>query len=100
MDLVLTGRAVPADEAYAIGLVNRLSEPGAALAAARELATEIASFPQTCARQDRLSVLAQWGLEEGAALAQEHTLGMVSLGADALAGATRFAEGQGRHGAV
>ena len=62
MDLVLTGRAVPAPEAYEMGLVNRLCEAGEALAVAQRLAAQIAASPQTCARQDRLSVLEQWGL--------------------------------------
>jgi len=99
MDLVLTGRAVPASEAYEMGLVNRLSEPGEALAVAQRLAADIAAFPQTCARQDRLSVLEQWGLGEQEALGAELAHGLVSLQADALDGATRFAAGAGRHGA-
>jgi enoyl-CoA hydratase len=99
MDLVLTGRSVPAPEAYEMGLVNRLSEPGEALAVAQRLAAEIAAFPQTCARQDRLSVLEQWGLPEQEALGAELAHGLVSLQADALEGATRFAGGAGRHGA-
>ncbi len=98
MDLVLTGRAVPAPEALEMGLVNRLCEPGEALVAARSLAAEIAAFPQTCTRQDRLSVLEQWGLPEHQALGVELAHGLVSLQADALAGATRFAAGAGRHG--
>jgi enoyl-CoA hydratase len=99
MDLVLTGRAVPAPEALEMGLVNRLSEPGEALAVAQHLAAEIAAFPQTCARQDRLSMLEQWDLPEQEALDVELAHGLVSLRADALEGATRFAGGAGRHGA-
>jgi enoyl-CoA hydratase len=99
MDLVLTGRAVPAPEAFEMGLVNRLSEPGEALAVAQHLAADIAAFPQTCARQDRLSMLEQWGLPEQEALGAELAHGLVSLQADALAGAARFADGAGRHGA-
>jgi enoyl-CoA hydratase len=98
LDLILTGRAVSAVEAEAIGLVNRVCEPGGALVLARELAAELAALPQTCLREDRLSVLGQWGLDEQAALAVELEHGQVSLGADALGGARRFAEGAGRHG--
>jgi enoyl-CoA hydratase len=98
MDLVLTGRAVPAAEAFEMGLVNRLCEPGGALEAAQRLAAEIATFPQTCTRQDRLSVLEQWALPEDQALGVELAHGLVSLQADALAGAARFAAGAGRHG--
>ena len=50
MDLILTGRAVGAAEALAIGLANRVSEPGAALADALTLAHQIAAFPQECMR--------------------------------------------------
>src|SRR4051795_6403480 len=53
LDLVLTGRAVTADEAERIGLVNRLVPPGTALEAAQELAAELASYPQECLRHDR-----------------------------------------------
>jgi enoyl-CoA hydratase len=98
MDLVLTGRAVPGAEAYAMGLVNRLCDPGEALSVAQRLAAEIAAFPQTCTRQDRLSVREQWGLPEQQALGVELAHGLVSLQADALAGATRFSAGAGRHG--
>jgi enoyl-CoA hydratase len=99
MDLVLTGRPVSAQEAARMGLVNRVSEPGGALALAQQLAAELAVLPQTCLREDRLSVLEQWGHEEQDALAVELRHGQVSLAADALHGARRFAEGAGRHGA-
>jgi enoyl-CoA hydratase len=98
MDLVLTGRPVAADEALAIGLVNRVVPAGTARAAAEALALQVAAFPQTCLRQDRLSLLEQDGLAEEAALANELRHGLVSLESDAVAGAARFASGEGRHG--
>lgn len=99
MDLILTGRAVPAAEAYAIGLANRLVPPGRSREAAEELAREIAAFPQLCLRHDRLSVREQHGLPEPEALAAELRHGMVPLTAgETLAGAARFTAGAGRHG--
>ncbi|UGY94924.1 crotonase/enoyl-CoA hydratase family protein [Streptomyces gobiensis] len=98
MDLILTGRPVDAAEALHIGLVNRLVPAGEALAAAQELAAQIAGFPQTCLRHDRMSLIEQHGLDEPAALASEFTHGTVSLAADATTGAARFASGAGRHG--
>ncbi len=74
-DLILTGRGVSGDEAVAMGLVNRSVTPGTALAAAVELATEIASLPQVCLRNDRRSSYDQWGLDEPGALRRETELG-------------------------
>ena len=98
LDLVLTGRAVDAEEALSMGLVNRVVEPGRALTAARALAHELAALPQTCLRQDRLGVLEQWGVTEEEAMSEELQRGLVSLEADAVQGARRFSEGAGRHG--
>jgi enoyl-CoA hydratase len=99
LDLILTGRAVDAREALAIGLANRLVAPGQALEEARALALQIAAFPQTCLRGDRRSAYEQWGLEEQAALANEFEHGLTTLkSGEALHGATRFAGGVGRHG--
>src|SRR6266511_3635490 len=93
MDLILTGRPVDAAEALAIGLANRVVPAGQARAAAEELAAELARLPQTCLRQDRLSALEQDGLPEQEAMANELRHGLVSLAADAAAGAARFAAG-------
>ncbi|RAY11793.1 crotonase/enoyl-CoA hydratase family protein [Actinomadura craniellae] len=98
MDLILTGRPVDAAEALRIGLANRVVPAGQAVAAACELAADIARFPQTCLRQDRASALDQEGLDEQEALAAEFRHGQVSLAADALDGAARFSAGAGRHG--
>lgn len=97
MDMILTGRPVPAREAYDIGLANRLVPAGRARAAAEELAAEIARFPQICMRGDRMSVLEQDGLGEAEAIANELAHGMHALG-EAVEGAARFAAGRGRHG--
>ena len=97
MDLVLTGRAVDAEEALATGLAHRVVATGTAREAAEALAREIAAFPQTCLRHDRLSLLEQDGLTEEDALANELRHGLVSL-AEAADGAARFRAGEGRHG--
>lgn len=99
LDLILTGRPVPAAEAYDIGLANRLVPPGESRSAAERLAREIAAFPQLCLRHDRLSVREQHGLPEPEALAREHRHGLVPLAAgETSSGAARFAGGAGRHG--
>jgi enoyl-CoA hydratase len=98
MDMILTGRAVDAAEAAAIGLANRVVPVGQALVAAQELGAQLASFPQVCLRSDRASVLDQEGLDETAALAAEFAHGQAALRAEAVSGAARFASGAGRHG--
>jgi enoyl-CoA hydratase len=98
LDLVLTGRPVDAAEALRMGLANRVVPVGRERAAAQELAADIARFPQTCLRHDRLAVLEQHGLAEPEALANEWRHGMISYASDAAAGAARFAAGAGRSG--
>ena len=99
MELILTGRAVGAEEALAIGLVCRVVAQGQALDAAQAMARSIAALPQRCMRNDRLSVRRQHGLAMRDALAQEFALGRATLASgEAEGGAKRFVAGQGRHG--
>jgi enoyl-CoA hydratase len=100
LDLILTGRAVSAEEALAIGLVNRVVKKGEARAAAEHLAYEISELPQTCMLSDRESAYASLDASFEDAMKREFALGLQTLRAgDALAGAARFAKGEGRHGA-
>lgn len=99
MDLILTGRGVSGEEARTMGLANRIVPSGGALAAAKELALQLAAFPQRCLRSDRLSALEQWDLEFDAALANETRRGLEVINSgETRAGAERFAAGAGRHG--
>lgn len=97
MDLILTGRKVEAAEALRMGLANRVVPQGQAREAALVLARQLSGFPQATMRADRESALRQWDLPLGEALQQEWARGRERI-PDALAGAQRFAAGQGRHG--
>ncbi len=100
LDMILTGRPVGADEAFAIGLVDRVVPPGEALGAAQVLAAQIAALPQACLRSDRRAVYGGLGRGTGDALRVEFDHGSAVLSADDFtAGPTRFAGGAGRHGA-
>lgn len=98
LDLILTGRPVAADEALAMGLANRVVEPGEAVDAARELARQIAAFPFTCVLTDRASVYAGLDLPVAEALRAEGRAGVPVVAREGAAGAARFVAGSGRHG--
>ena len=97
MDMILTGRAVDAHEALAMGLANRVVPNGQSRSAAEELAAELARLPQGCMRSDRLSALHQWGHSQAEALDFEFG-SLARVAAESIDGARRFAEGAGRHG--
>jgi enoyl-CoA hydratase len=99
LDMILSGRPVAADEALRIGLVERLVEPGHALAEAQALARKIADSPQGALRADRISAINQWSLSLDDAASAEHKGGRdVLASGEAQEGARRFAKGAGRHG--
>jgi enoyl-CoA hydratase len=98
LDIILTGRKVPADECYRIGLCDRFVLHGQSRHAAEELAHEIARFPQECVRADRRSVWLQEGLSEEEGLRTEWECSADIVRTEGAAGAARFASGHGRHG--
>ena len=99
LDLILTGRGVSGEEARLMGLANRVTDPGAALATALTLAGQLAAFPQLCLRSDRASAYGQWDRDLDGALVEETRLGReVIASGETRAGAARFAGGKGRHG--
>jgi len=100
LDMILTGRAVDAREAFAMGLANRIVPNGTSRAAAEQLAREIAAFPQNCMLTDRASAYRQWHLPLATALREEGRLGVPIVAAEGAAGARRFAAGAGRHGSL
>lgn len=98
-DMILTGRPVDAQEAFAFGLANRVVPAGEALREAEKLALQIAGFPQQCMRGDRKSAYEQWGLSEEAAIQNELGHGYSTLrSGEGVAGATRFMGGAGKGG--
>jgi enoyl-CoA hydratase len=99
LELILTGRPVEAQEALAIGLVNAVVDDGTALENALIWAKKISAFPQNALRNDRMSVMEQWDLDEVSAIANEikHGLATIQSG-ETLSGSNRFSNGVGRHG--
>lgn len=99
LDLILTGRPVDAAEAMQMGLANRVVPHGKARETAQSLAEQIASFPQTCMQNDRMSVYEQWEhpLEEAMQNEFRHGMHPINSG-ETLAGATSFTKGVGKHG--
>ena len=99
LDMILTGRGVSGEEALRMGLANRLVERGAAEEKAIELAEQLAQFPQTCMRSDRLSSYEQWPMTQVEAIRNEFRRGKsVIESGETIGGARRFAAGEGRHG--
>jgi len=100
LDMILTGRAVGAREAFHMGLANRIVPNGTSRQAAEQLAREIAAFPQNCMLTDRASAYRQWNLPLSVALREEGRHGVPIVAAEGKAGAQRFSAGAGRHGSL
>ena len=98
LDIILSGRMVPVDEAHAMGLVNEITPPGAHLDRALEYAEALASFPQDTMLADRDAAIRGIGMPFADGLKLEAQNGKKTL-ETAWKGAARFAGGEGRGGA-
>jgi enoyl-CoA hydratase len=99
MDLILTGRPIDSNEAFQMGLANRIVPNGTALEEAKKLAISLTRFPQNCMRSDRMSAYQQWDLSLADALKNEFRLGKKVIDSnETYNGAARFSSGKGRHG--
>ncbi len=98
LDMLMTGRGVDAKEAKAIGLADRLAPAGGALAAAQDLAMQLAEFPQLAMLSDRASAISQWDYEEEEAIDREIAGAQPAFEQQFQTGAQRFVGGAGRHG--
>jgi enoyl-CoA hydratase len=99
MDMILTGRPVTAQEAYVWGLINRLVDIGQSKQEAENLAKDLASFPQVCMKNDRLSTYTQFGLGIKEAMIKEFEFGLKTIESrEYLNGSNAFSQGKGKHG--
>ena len=98
LDIILTGRLVPADEARDMGLITELVPAARHLERALELAEGLASFPQETMLADRLAAIEGIGMpfEQGLEMEARNGLALHEI---AQRGAARFAAGEGRGGA-
>lgn len=100
LDMLLTARMVPAEEALVMGLANRVVEDGKAREAAEALAHAMCGFPPIAMASDRASAYNQEALPLEQALVAENEYAVRAKAQEAVQGATRFAAGDGRHGAL
>ena len=98
LDMILSGRMVPVEEAHAMGLVNEITPAGKHLERALEYAEALASFPQETMLADRAAAIRGIGMtfEEGLQLEAQSSAPTQEI---AWRGAARFAGGEGRGGA-
>ncbi|KAI0434370.1 ClpP/crotonase [Xylaria sp. FL1042] len=101
LDMILTGRGVPAQEALQMGLANRVVPKGQALAEATKIARQLLTFPQACMNVDRASCYysAYNATSFEDALGNEFDNGVKVITTESVKGAAKFSNGAGRHGA-
>jgi enoyl-CoA hydratase len=98
LEIAMTGRKVPAEECYRIGLCEKITAKGEARRVAEEMAQAISRFPQEAMRADRASMIATHGMPVHEALRHEWKQGKAAIANQGIAGAGRFAAGKGRGG--
>jgi enoyl-CoA hydratase len=98
LDMLLTGRAVGADEAIAMGLATRKVARGTTRTEAEKLARQIAGFPPIAMTSDRQSAYESFDRDQQAAIRREMELSLAARRLESQSGAARFAKGEGRHG--
>ena len=98
LDMLLSGRAVGADEAIAIGLATRKVTNGTTRVEAEKLAREISAFPPIAMASDRQSAYESFDRPQAEAIRREMELSLAARRQEAQKGALRFARGEGRHG--
>jgi enoyl-CoA hydratase len=98
LDMLLTGRAVGADEAIAMGLATRKVARGTTRAEAETLAVQVAGFPPIAMTSDRRSAYESFDRAEAEAIRREMELSLAARRQESRDGAARFAGGEGRHG--
>jgi enoyl-CoA hydratase len=98
LDLILTGRLVPAEEAHEMGLVNEVVPKGDALTRGLQIAEGLAGFPQETMLADRSAAIDGFGLPLDEGLKVEMRAARATYEV-AQRGAARFAGGEGRGGA-
>jgi enoyl-CoA hydratase len=98
LDMLLTGRAVGADEALAMGLATRKVARGTTRTEAEALARQIAGFPPIAMTSDRQSAYESFDRDQASAVRREMELSLAARRQESQKGAARFAKGEGRHG--
>jgi len=98
LDMMMTGRPVNSVEALQWGLADRVVSAETALAAAKELAHQLAEFPQEALRCDRFSTIHQRSYGEVDAIDKEIEGAQGAFKNSYQKGAKEFVEGTGRHG--
>ncbi len=99
LEMILTGRPVPAREALRMGLANEVVPAGQSLKRAVELAQVMAGFPQQCMRNDRMALYEGFGYPLSEGLRIEAAYGARTLrSGESYEGARAFQEGKGRQG--